>query len=150
MATEKYHTIPFVHLHVVSHISAMYLYPGHGAEQFNAAYPTCPGDTFNLSCTVVGNMTGFTIWRVGGSSECHLIHSSTSPSSVCGPGNAFIARGVTGFGPATNATSFSSTLSGTATSELDDILVECFGPANNVEPENSIGNTTLHILGQHH
>ena len=147
MATEKYHTIPFVHLHIVSHVSAIYLPPGHGAEQFNAAHPTCPGDTFNLSCTVVGNMTGFTIWRVGGSSECPLIHSSASSSSVCGPSDVLTARTGTGFGM-TGAISFSSTLSGTATSALDGTLVECFGPANNVDPENRVGNTTLQILGQ--
>ena len=151
MATEKYHSIPFVHLHVVSHVT-MYLSSGHGAGQFNAAHPTCLGDTFNLSCTVVGNTTGFTIWRVGGNStnECPLIHSSTSPSSVCGPGRAFIARGETDFGPGTSATSFSSTLSGTATPALNGTLVECFGPANNVDPENRVGNTTLQILGQYH
>ena len=91
-------------------------------------------------------MTGFTIWRVGGSSECNLLHSSTS-SSICGPGNVFTARVETGFGQGTNATSFSSTLSGTADPGLNGTLVECFGPANNVDPGNRVGDSILYIIG---
>ena len=46
-----------------------------------------------------------------------------------------------------DATSFTSTLSGTADSALNGTLVECFGPANNVDPENMVGSSTLRILG---
>jgi len=52
-----------------------------------------------------------------------------------------------GFG-LNDANSFSSTLSGTATSTLDSTLVECFGPDANIDTENMIGNSTLQILGQ--
>ena len=90
-------------------------------------------------------MSGTTNWRVGGSSECTLVHRS-NPSSICGPSDVFTARGVTGFG--TSATSYTSTLSGTATSALNGTLVECFGPANNVDPGNRVGSNTLQILGQ--
>ena len=90
-------------------------------------------------------MSDITIWRVGGSSECTLVHRSTS-SSICGPGDTFTARSGTGFG--TSATSFLSTLSGTATAALDGTLVECFGPENNVNLENRVGSSNIQILGQ--
>ena len=61
---------------------------------------------------------------MGGSSECSLIHNTPSETSTCGPGRVF-----TQSFDATNDTSFSSTLRGTATTALDGILVECFGPA---------------------
>ena len=48
-----------------------------------------------------------------------------------------------------NATSFTSTLSGTADPALNGTLVECFGPNNNVEPENKIDEGTLQILGKY-
>ena len=80
------------------------------------------------------------------SSECPLTHRSTS-SSTCGPGDTLTARPGTGFG--TSATSFSSTLSGTATSALDGTLVECFGPANNVNLENRVDSSNIQILGQY-
>ena len=118
---------------------------GHVAGQLTAAPPTCPDDTFTFSCTVTGDISGITIWRVNGSSNlCFLVHISTS-SSTCGPGNAFIAISGTGYG--TSASSFSSTLSGTATSALDDTLVECFGPAGNLDPQNRVGSNTLQIIG---
>ena len=120
--------------------------PGDVTGQFTAAPPTCPGDTFTFRCTVTGDMNGITIWRVGGSIECNLVHRSTS-SSICGPSDTFIARSGTGFG--TGATSYSSTLSGRATSAQNDTLVECFGPANNVDPGNRVGGSTLQILGQY-
>ena len=119
--------------------------PGDVIGQLKAAPPTCPGDIFIFICDIIGDQTGITIWRVGGSSECSLIHRSTS-SSICGPSDTFVARSGTGFG--TSATSYSSTLSGTATPALDGILVECFGPDNIVDPRNRIGNSTLRILGQ--
>ena len=120
--------------------------PGSVAGQLTAAAPTCPGDTFTFRCNVTGNMNGFTTWRVGGSSECNaLTHRITSSSSPCGPSNAFTARPGAGFG--TSGPTYSSTLSGTATLALSGILVECFGPANDEDPENRVGNTTLQILG---
>ena len=90
-------------------------------------------------------MGGITTWRVGGTSECPLLHRSTS-SSLCGPSDAFTARPGREFGM-NDATSFSSTLRGTADSALNGTLVECFGPANNVDPENMVGSSTLRILG---
>lgn len=118
---------------------------GDAAGQFSPASPTCPADAFTFGCTVFGNMSGITSWRVGRSSECPLVHRSAT-SSVCGLGNAITARSGTGFG--TTATFFSSTLSGTGDSALNGTLVECFGPANSVDPGNLVGNSTLKILGQ--
>ena len=43
--------------------------------------------------------------------------------------------------------SFTSTLSGTATLALNGTLVECFGPANNVDPGNRVDSSTIQILG---
>ena len=94
-------------------------------------------------------MSGETIWRVGGNSECNPLRHRSSSSSICGPGDAFTARPGTGFGN-TSATSFSSTLSGTATPELNGTLVECFGPARNVNPGNRVGGSNLLITGQYH
>ena len=123
----------------------LYFISGDVSAQLTAPPPTCPGDTFSFRCTVSGDMRGVTISRVGGSIECYLVHRATS-SSICGPGDVFKATPETGFG--ISATSFSSTLSGTATSELNGTLVECFGPANNVQPGNRVGSSTLQILGQ--
>ena len=119
-------------------------FPDDVAGQLTASPPTCPGDTFTFTCTVTGDRNGITIWRVGGSSVCTLVHRSTS-SSICGPRGVFTARSGTGFG--TNATSYSSTLSGTASPMLNSTLVECFGPANNVQPGNRVGSSALQILG---
>ena len=68
----------------------------------------------------------------------------------CANGNSsdFTVTTGTGFGP-TNATSFSSTLSGTATPALNGTLVECFGPRLARDAENMVGNSTLQILGQY-
>ena len=123
----------------------MSFHAGQVIREFIAAPPTCPGHIFTFTCTVTGDMNGFTIWRVAGSSECVLVHRSTS-SSVCGAGNSFIAR--SGFGPGTSATFFTSTLSGTATPAMNGTLVECFGPGNNVDPGNMVGNNTFQIRGQ--
>ena len=125
--------------------AVFYLPPGNVAGQFTPAPPTCPGDTFTFRCTVVGDMRGITNWRASGSSECSLIHRSTS-SSICGPSDSFIARSGSGFG--TSGPSYTSTLSGTATPALNSTLVECFGPANNVDPANRIGASLLWVLGQ--
>ena len=127
-------------------IGIMLFSPGDVAGQFTAAPPTCPGDVFTFRCTVTGDRNGITTWRVGGSSECPLVHRSIS-SSICGSRNTFIARPVTGFG--TSSPSFTSTLSGTANPALNGSLVECYGPANNVDPANRINGSTLQILGIH-
>ena len=122
--------------------------PGDVTGQLTAAPPTCPGATFTFRCTVTGDRSGLTIWRVGGSSECILLHSTIGFSASCGSSSAFIATSGTGFVPGTNATSFSSTLSGTATSELNGTLVECFGPGLARDANNRVGTSTLQILGQ--
>ena len=121
------------------------LSPGDVAAQFTAPPLTCPGDNFTFRCTVTGDRNGQTTWRVGGSSSCLLAHNSPG-TPTCGPGSVFTARAGSGFGQGTNATSFSSTLSGTATSELNGTLVECFLglPSNG----NAVGNSILQILGE--
>ena len=119
----------------------VYSSPADVAGQFTAAPPTCPGVTFTFKCTVTGNMSGFTIWRVNGGSECPLPHR-TNGFSICGSDNAFTARGFEA-----SAFLFSSTLSGTATSALDGTLVECFGPNNSVDPGNMVGSSTLQMPG---
>jgi len=124
--------------------------PGNVAGQLTTPPLTCPGNTFTLRCTVTGNVNGFTIWRVGASSNlCPLLHMSTS-TIICmpiGTSNAFAAEPGSNFG--TTATSYSSTLSGTATPDLDGTLVECFGPTYNVtDPRNMVGNSTIKIIGK--
>ena len=120
--------------------------PGYVTGQFTAAPPTCPGSTITFRCTVNGDMNGITIWRVGGSSECILVHSTTGAISTCGPANAYTSIAGTGFG--TNGPSFTSTLSGTANPTLDDTLVECFGPALSRDAGNRVGGSTLQTVGQ--
>ena len=88
-------------------------------------------------------MNGITIWRVGGSSGC----PSAGNTARCGPQYAFTATPGSGFG--TSATSYSSTLSGTATPTLNDTLVECFGPGVTRDADNMVRNSTLQILGQY-
>ena len=123
--------------------------PGDVAGQLTAAPPTCPGDTFTFRCTVTGDMNGIMIWKLGGSNECSLVHNTASASGPCGQsGSPFTVTPETGFG--TSATSFSSTLNGTATLELNGTLVECFGPAFSRETGNMVGNGTLETLGQSH
>jgi len=122
--------------------------PGDVGGQLTAAPPTCPSDTITFSCTVTGDNNGITIWRVDGNDvECSLLHSNAGDPEVvtnpCGPGGDFTAR----FN-ATSATSFSSTLSGTATLALDETMVECFGPGTILNAGNLVGNNTLQIVGQ--
>ena len=121
-----------------------FLFPGDTAGQFTAPPPTCPSNTFTFRCTVTGDSTGLTIWRVGGSSgsECFLLHNNPSDTDVCGSGSVFTARF-----DATSANSFSSTLSGTATLALDGTLVECFGPVFSRDVGNMVGNSNLQIVG---
>ena len=84
---------------------------------------------------------------MGGSSECSLVHSTADDPGPCGSGSPFTVTTGTGF--KTSGTSFSSTLSGTATSELDGTLVECFGPDFSRDADNMVGNSTLQILSQY-
>ena len=83
---------------------------------------------------------------MGGSSECSLVHNTADDPSPCGSGSPFTVTTGTGFG--TSATSFSSTLSGTATPELNGTLVECFGPAFSRDAGNMVGRSTVQIFGQ--
>ena len=136
--------MPFRWIIAVIVFILFFIPPDAATGQFMAARPTCPGDTFTFRCTVTGDVNGVTIWRVGGSIECILVHRATS-IAVCG--NTFTARPETGFG--TSGSFFTSTLSGTATSALNGTLVECFGPANNVDPGNKVDESTLQIIGQY-
>ena len=90
-------------------------------------------------------MSGVTIWRVNGSIECHLVHRTT-PSSICGAQDMFKATSGIGFG--SNSSFFTSTLSVTANISLGGTLVECFGPANSVDPVNRVNSNTILVLGQ--
>ena len=133
---------------MTTHTTAIiHYYPVCVAGQFFPAPPTCPGRTITFRCTVNGS--GTTIWRVGGSSDlCTLAHVSTSSDS-CGPSgrnDAFTASPEAGFG-LTSATSFTSTLSGTATPVLNGTLVECFGPASSLYTGNRIADSTINVLG---
>ena len=119
---------------------------GDVSGQLTIPPTTCPGITFSLTCNVEG-MNGITLWRVNGSRNlCTLSHISTSTATF-GPNNDFIARSGTGFGT-TEAISYSSTLSATATPTLDGTLVECFGPVNSVDTGNRVGHSSIHVLGQ--
>ena len=79
---------------------------------------------------------------MGGSSECSLLHRTPGDTDTCGPGGVF-----TQSFNATDATSFSSTLRGTAATALDGTLVECFGPALPRDAGNMVGNSSLQIIG---
>ena len=130
-----------------------HLSTGDVTGQLTAAPPTCPNDTFTFTCNVTADINGFTLWRVagsttwseGGNRECPLLHR-TSSSSICGPSNVLTANSGTGFGA--SATSFTSTLSGTATPALNGTLVECFGLATSTDPGNLVGNGKLKVKGQ--
>lgn len=132
--------------------SPIFFHPVDVAGQLTAAPPTCPGDTLTFNCTVTdGDMSGLTTWRVGGG-RCTLLHSE-SVTDTCGPNTAnsvFTATPGRAFGPGTNATSFSTTLSGTANSILDGTIVECFGPAATLNLMNRVGDSTIQIVGQYH
>ena len=91
----------------------------------------------------MSGMKAITLWRVNGTMAlCTLSQLSIGPEN-CGPNTAFTAS------PGNiDATSFSSTLSGTADPALDGILVECFGPDNNLEIGNRVGGSPIRIVGQ--
>ena len=136
--------------------------PGDISGNLTAVLPTCPNDTFTFLCTVVGDSDGAIHWRVEtneNTKECVLLHSTTRDPHPCGSGSPFIAKTGTGF-ETTGATSFTSTLSGIATSELKGTLVECFvqhseDPGSNPgqpfcrSSENMVGNITFQITGQY-
>ena len=121
------------------------LSPGDTTGQLTEAPPSCPGDNFTFTCTVGGNKNDITIWRVNGSMECPLAHTTKFGPAPCGNGDDFTVMTSTGF--ATNGTSFTSTLTGNVTSGLCGTLVECFGPAYSLNPENMVGNRTLQTVG---
>lgn len=116
-----------------------YLFPGDADGQFVAPPPTCPCDTITFECTVAGNTSGVTWWRLnGGSSSCTLLHRDrdTSVTSTCNNFTAMFEN--------TSATSFPTSLSGTATLMLDGTLVECLGPTF---PGNVVGSSIVQIIG---
>ena len=122
-------------------------HPGDVIAQLTAAPPTCPGNIFTFKCNVTGDVNGVTLWRVGGSKECLLSHSTAGASSICGLGNtAFTATSRTGFG--TSAFYFISTMSVMASPTLNGTLVECFGPAFSKEDGNIVGRSTLQLTCQ--
>ena len=125
----------------------MYSLSGDVTAQFTAPPPTCPGDAFTFTCNVTGDSSGLTLWRVCGSSECTLLHSTARALGPCGSGSPFTVTTGTGFG--TSATSFSSKLDGIADLILNGTLVECFGPAFSRDSENRVGYSTLQIIGQY-
>ena len=123
-------------------------FPADVNGQLIAPPVTCSGNIFTYQCIVNGGgINGITIWRVDGSSECTLVHASAGNTARCGPQNDFTATTRSGFG--TSATSYSSTLSGIATTTLNGTLVECFGPGTNRDADNMVGSGTLQILGQY-
>ena len=124
----------------------LYLSTDDAAAQFSAAPPICPGAASTFSCNVGGDITSITTWRVGGSSECSLLHRNAGDTDTCGPGNVFMATAGTGFGTA--AILFSSTLSVTATPALNGTLIECFGPGSGGDLGNRVGSSMIHVLGQ--
>jgi len=135
---------PLIQISTIMLHAYTFLSPGDVGGQFTAAPATCPSDTITFRCTVTGDNSGTTFWRVGGSGgfTCILLHSTPTVNTTCGPGQVFTARFDTA-----NATSFSSTLSGTATTELDGTLVECFGPAFSLGAGNRVGNSIVQTIG---
>ena len=91
----------------------------------------------------MSGMNAVTLWRVNRTVDPCILSQISTSSEHCGPNDAFTASPGN-----TNATSFSSTLSGTADPKLDGILVECFGPDNTVSIGNRVGESTIQIAGQ--
>ena len=119
------------------------LSPGDTTGQLNETLPSCLGDNFTFTCTVGGNRNGVTIWRVGGRIECFLPHTTQFGPAPCGTeDDGFTVVSSTGF--TTNGTTFTSILTGTMTSGLRGMQVECSGPAFR---GNIVGNSTLQIVG---
>ena len=91
----------------------------------------------------MSGMNAITLWRVNGTMALCTLSQLSISSELCGPNDAFTATP-----GSVNATSFLSTLSGTADPKIDGILVECFGPDNNVEIGNRVGGSPIQIVGQ--
>ena len=72
-----------------------------------------------------------------------MVHRVTN-DVTCGQFNATYGAG---FGT-DGATSFTSTLNGIATPELNGKLVECFGPGSTADPGKLVGNSTIQLVGQ--
>ena len=107
--------------------------------------PTCPGNAFIFDCTVMpmSGMNAVILWRVNNTTDLCIVSQISTNTNACGQNNAFTASPGT-----SNATSFSSTLNATADPELDDLLVECFGPVSNVNMDNRVGEHPIQIVGQ--
>lgn len=140
------HILSTQHLHASLSIllpheteSDLNLFPGDAAQRFTAAPPTCPCDTIAFECNAGGELDGVTLWRVGGGGgSCSLFHSHSTSTSNCGPGNVFTAMF------ANTSASYASTLSGTATPELDGTRISCHGPTF---PGTEVGSSTIQIVG---
>ena len=91
----------------------------------------------------MSGMNPVILWRVNGTSDLCIVSQISTNTDECGPNDVLTASP----GRAT-ATSYSSTLSGNADPELDDLLVECFGPDNNAEISNRVGESPIQIVGQ--
>jgi len=92
----------------------------------------------------MSGMNAVILWRVNDTTNLCTISQISTNTDDCGPNDAF-----TGSPGRVTATSFQSTLSGTADPELDGLLVECFGPVNNVQNmDNKVGESPIQIVGQ--
>ena len=92
---------------------------------------------------IMSGRNAITLWRVNGAVGLCTLSTISTSSEHCGPNDAFTATP-----GSVNATSFPSTLSGTADPKLDGILVECFGPDYNLEIGNRVGGSPVQIVGQ--
>lgn len=127
-------------------IKAFYFSTGDVDGQLTApSSPTCPGIAFTFNCTVM-TMSGMNViifWRVNGTMDLCTLTQLQTNTDTCGPNSAFTAS------PGrTNATSFTSTLIATARTELEGILVECFGPEISINLNNRAGDSSIRIVGQ--
>ena len=123
-----------------------YLPTGYVDGQLTAPRsPTCPGNAFTFDCTVMpmSGMNAVILWRVDDTTDLCIVSQISTNTDACGPNNAFTASPVRA-----NATFFLSTLSGTADPELHGVLVECFGPVNNVNIGSRVGKSHIQIVGQ--
>lgn len=112
------------------------------AGQFTAPPSTCPCDTITFECIVAGNASGATFWCLdNASSVCTLVHDNISDTNICRGFSAMFAI------ENTSNTSFSTSLSGTATPALNGTWVECFGPSHRGP---IVGNSTIQIVGQYY
>ena len=68
--------------------------------------------------------------------ECALVHVLVFHDDTCGPFSAALG--------AQDGDCFPSTLTVTATTDLDNTFVECVGPT----PDTQVGNGTLQVVGE--